>query len=86
MRKAEGHPLDDKAALAEWMGYDTVEAMDADHDRLHFRLSNVLGVPSHSMRQARGEVLSREEWTVANLEEDAVLNVQRWLKHIDKLK
>lgn len=77
MNYAHGHPLDDKAALAEWMKYPSVEAMDADHDRLHQLLCDLLVVPSHSMRQAAGKPANDD---LAACEEAAVLHVQRWLQ------
>lgn len=78
------HPSD-KEELAQWMGYDSVSSMDADHDRLHELLSDLLAVPSYSMKVKNGENLTHSEWMIANYEEDAVLNVQRWLQQLRKL-
>lgn len=71
-----------KEETAEWLGYDTVEAMDRDHDKLHTNLAAFFGVTSYSMALANGAYLSHEDYTLANYEEDAVLHVQRWLRHI----
>jgi hypothetical protein len=77
---ANGHPLGSKRALAEWMRYPSVEAMDADHDALHADLSLLLGITSQSLRLAAGETLTSDEQDVAACEEAAVLHVQRWLQ------
>jgi hypothetical protein len=81
-RFANGHPLGSKEELAAWMKYPTADAMDADHDRLHELLCNLLAVESHSMRKARGEALTQDEEDLAACEEAAVLHVQRWLQWI----
>lgn len=70
-----------QAATARWMGYPDADAMSRDHDALHLALSRFLGIRSQALRQARGESLSREEQAIANLEEDAVMHVQRWMQH-----
>lgn len=77
------HPSN-REELAEWMGYSSVAEMDADHDRLHERLSDLLGVHSYSMDIKSGKQLSHERWMLANYEEDAVINVQRWLQMLRK--
>lgn len=71
-----------KEKTAKWMGYDTVEAMDRDHDPLHTAIAAIFGVTSHSMRVARGEKVNHDDWTLGNYEEEAVLNLQRWLRKI----
>lgn len=80
MTFANGHPLDSKQALADSMKYPSVEAMDADHDRVHRQLADALGLPSHSLRAAAGEQLTKAEHDLAACEEAAVLHVQRWLQ------
>jgi hypothetical protein len=77
---AYGHPINDKAALAEWMKYPSVDAMDADHDELHERICRAFGVPSFSLAKARGHKLTAIGEDVAACEEAAVLHVQRWLQ------
>lgn len=77
--RAVGHPRGDKPALAEWMGYPTVAAMDADHDDLHEALCGFFDVPSHSLLQRDGKP---HDAALAAYEEDAVLNVQRWLQRV----
>jgi hypothetical protein len=79
------HPSD-KAELAKWMGYDNVEQMDAEHDGLHYILTQSFNLPSYSLAIANGLELSHEEWMIANYEEDAVLYLQRWLQHIRKFR
>jgi hypothetical protein len=85
VKYAQGHPLDDKDALAEWMGCDSAAAMDEYHDWTHDCLCRDFGVTSHSLRLAKGETLTPDEQTLAKLEEAAVLHVQRWLAHYAKL-
>lgn len=80
MRYAHGHPLDSKEAMAEWMRYPSVEAMDNDHDDLHEALAGFFAVPSHSLRIRDGEELTENEKHLAAVEETAVLHVQRWLQ------
>jgi hypothetical protein len=79
---ASGHPVGDKAALADWMGYETVEQMDADHDPLHRLLAERLDAPSYSAKVAAGERMTPQEDDLARMEEAAVLHVQRWLRHL----
>lgn len=75
----------DKAQTATWMGYPAgltgIAQMDALHDRLHVRLCEWLGLPSLSMKDAAGEPLTRDERTLAEIEEDAVMNLQRFIQH-----
>ena len=70
-----------QAATARWMGYPDAAGMNADHDDLHRALCRWLGVTSHAMRIAAGESLSREDHTLANLEEDAVMYLQKFMRH-----
>ena len=70
--------------MAARLGYGPdVAAMNRDHDPLHAALCRWLGVESQSLRAARGETLSFGEHFTANLEEDAVLAVQRFMRHCD---
>lgn len=71
-----------KEETAEWMGYDTVEAMDRDHDNLHKKLAEVFDVISYSMVEASGAKLFTEHEPLAWAEENAVLHTQRWLRMI----
>lgn len=75
-----------KTERAAWMGYDTPEEMDAEHDELHRWLCYLFDIPSYSMIIAEGGNLPHEEYCIANYEEDAVLHVQRWLQRYRKLK
>lgn len=80
MKYHRGHPLGSKADTAGWIGC-SIEQMDAEHDPLHRALCAWAGVPSHSMRVAAGDSLNPSDKHIADLEENAVLNVQRWLVH-----
>lgn len=75
----------DKATTAKWMGYPVgltgIAEMDREHDPLHRRLCEWLGVTSQSMRDAAGEPLSPDQRKLACIEEDAVLHVQRFIQH-----
>jgi hypothetical protein len=76
---AHGHPINDKAALAEWMKYPSEAAMDADHDNIHEILCLAFNKLSYSKIVAMGkERLTEEERHLAACEEAAVLHVQRW--------
>jgi hypothetical protein len=66
-----------QAETAAWMGYETVEKMNAEHDQLHADLCSWLGIESQSLKVARGEALTEDERELAYYEEDAVLYVQR---------
>jgi hypothetical protein len=70
--------------MAAWCGYDDAAAMNADHDGLHRSLCGFLGVTSLSMCAAAGKRLTGEEKAMADLEEDAVLYVQRFMRHARK--
>jgi hypothetical protein len=73
---------DDKATTARRLGYGgDIAGMDRDHDPLHRALCAWLGVPSHSLRVAAGEQLTPEEQQLAWIEEGAVLEVQRLMRH-----
>lgn len=71
-----------KEETTDWMGYDTVEAMDRDHDGLHRKLADMFGVTSYSMLDAEGHTLTDEQQPLAWAEENAVLHTQRWLRMI----
>jgi hypothetical protein len=77
---AKGHPINDKQAMADWMKYDSVEAMDEDHDDLHLTLTRAYHKPSFSLAVANGSKLTWEQERLASCEEAAVLAVQRWLQ------
>jgi hypothetical protein len=67
-----------QAETAAWMGYETIDEMNAEHDPIHRALCGWLGLPSNSMRAAVGETLQGEDAALAAYEEDAVLHVQRF--------
>lgn len=69
-----------KEETKEWMGYETISAMDDHHDPLHQILCDTAGVTSFSLLEARGETLSQREQELAWAEENAVLHLQRWLR------
>lgn len=71
-----------KQGTAAWMGYDTVEAMDRDHDPLHRTMAQMFNVQSYSMAVADNEDLPREQQEIAWAEENAVIHTQRWLRMI----
>lgn len=62
-----------QATTADWLNC-SVEQMNAAHDPLHAALCQWLGVSSHSLACARGEM---HDEGVAVMEEEAVLHVQR---------
>jgi hypothetical protein len=76
----EGAPIDsdDYRATARDLGYgeDTL-AMCQEHDPLHARLCNWLGVESHALRHAAG---LPHDARLATLEEAAVLAVQKFTR------
>lgn len=73
-----------KAETAAWMGYPAglagIAEMDRDHDPLHQRLCDWLGIRSTSMMIARGEPVTGAEQRLAGYEEDAVLHLQRFIQ------
>jgi len=69
---------DHQAAMARWIGVASVAELNRDHDALHRSLCRWLGVESHSMRCADGLPY---DGTLAALEEQAVLSVQRFMAH-----
>jgi hypothetical protein len=72
----------DKATTAEWMGYgEDIAEMDRCHDWWHQALAKWLGLPSHSMRVAAGEDLSHDQRVLAGNEEDAILNLQKYVQN-----
>lgn len=78
-----GYPQgsDHQAETARRLGYgDDVLAMVLDHDPLHARLCDWLGIPaSYSLRLAAGE-LPADETYLAQAEEEAVIAVQRFIQ------
>jgi hypothetical protein len=80
---AYGHPLD-RTALTEWMKYPSIQEMDADHDRLHELVCDMLAVRSYSLAKRDGATLSQEEEDLAACEEAAILHLQRWLRWLVK--
>lgn len=69
------------AQCAEWLGCDE-GVMQAEHDILHADLCEWLGVESQSLRAANGQKLAPEQRKLAELEEHAVLAVQRFRAHV----
>ena len=81
--RREGQPLaEHQAEMARWMGYATVEELNADHDPLHAALCQWLGVPSYSLMIAQGVALDAKRMRLANLEEVAVLTIQRFIANL----
>ena len=78
---AEPQHDDAQAQTARDLGYgDDVAAMTRDHDPLHVALAKWLGLPaSYSLRMAAGELPEAERW-LAELEEAAVMAVQRFVR------
>lgn len=77
-RQQPGQSHDDhQREMAEWVGY-SVREMNDNHDATHDLLCRFLEVKSHSLMAARGEEYDRES---AELEEAAVLHVQRFMAH-----
>lgn len=68
-----------QAEVARQLGYgDDVLQLCLDHDPLHARLCDWLGIPaSYSLRQATGE-LPDDLGYLAQAEEEAVIAVQRF--------
>jgi hypothetical protein len=67
-----------KEEIAGALGYgDDVAAMDMEHDVLHGALCHFLSIPSFSLKEARGEPLTRDEQKLARFEEAAVLAAQK---------
>lgn len=67
---------------ARALGYgDDVDGMNRDHDPLHRATCRWLGVVSHSMRVAAGETLTLAEQHLAELEETAVMALQKFMRH-----
>lgn len=83
-----GHPIQrpgqslasHKRDMAQWMGCSSVEQMDQDHDPLHAELTQWMGATSYSLLVAQGVDLPPPLRRLAELEENAVLHVQRWLQ------
>lgn len=82
---ARAQPLGSKKELAKWMGYDSVEEMDDEHDITHELLCEWGNVMSYSHAVRDGYTLTDEQYRIAAMEEQAVLLVQRWLQHVRKM-
>lgn len=72
-----------QSEMAEWMGC-SVEEMNLAHDQLHRMLAELSGYTSYAMRQADGLPIAPDEQKLADLEEEAVLHLQRYLHHAEK--
>lgn len=70
---------------AEWLGCD-VSTMQGEHDPLHRDLCRWLGVPSLSLQVGAGRKLDAGDQLLAELEEHAVLAVQRFQAHWRKVE
>lgn len=68
-------------AIARWMGYDSAEEMNQEHDELHKGISAYFELPSYALSKARGTKLNEAQAFLAALEEDAILHLQRYLTH-----
>lgn len=68
-------------AVARWMGYDSAEEMNLDHDTLHQMVARQFNVYSFALAKSRGGTLDAEQEFLAALEEDAILHLQRYLTH-----
>lgn len=78
-RQQPGQSFEDhQADMARWMGV-SVEAMNKWHDRTHEALCRLFGLPSQSLRHARGEDMTPRDYHLAGLEEEATLYVQRFM-------
>lgn len=75
--QVHAHPNEDSARMAAALGYgDDVAAMTLDHDPLHARLTDWLGLAaSPTLRRAAG---LEPDGELVGLEEAAVLAVQRF--------
>jgi hypothetical protein len=73
------HDTNEYRGTARRLGYggDTT-AMCRDHDPVHALLADWLGLTSYSLRQAAGEPVDAR---LAAMEEDAVLAVQKYMRH-----
>lgn len=85
LRKPGQSHEEHQAEMAEWTGC-TVEELNASHDPLHRAVARLSGYPSHAMRQAAGEPLTDAEQALADIEEDAVLALGRYLWHSEKAR
>lgn len=70
---------------AAWLGC-TVEEMNRRHDQLHVELCHAFGYDSLSLAIECRENRTSEEEVLMQLEERAVLHVQRWLIAMEKAK
>jgi len=76
--EVHAHPNMDTPEMADRLGYgDDVDGLTRDHDALHSVLMDWLGAPySYSLMRAANPK-SSVSWEIANLEEEAVLAVQK---------
>lgn len=79
---AKAQPLGNEEELAQWMGYDSVEEMDEDHNLTHEAICEQLGVRSYSLAVRDGLTLNDEQYRIAAMEEQAIIHIQRWLQHM----
>ena len=68
--------------MARWMGYANADEMNAEHDPLHAQLAQWVGVTSFSLMEAQGIPLTLKQRRIAELEEGAVLHLQRWIANL----
>lgn len=75
------HVNEASAHQAKRLGYgDDVAAMTRHHDPLHSRLCDWIGLPaSYSLTAAAGMPLTDRERTIAEMEEEAVMALQRFI-------
>lgn len=82
LRKQQGDLPAVQRHTAKYLGYgDDVSAMNAEHDPLHRWLCAELGTYSRSLAQAAGAVQTGTDQFIAGLEEEAVLAIQRFMRH-----
>lgn len=66
--------------MAKLLGYDSVDAMNSEHDPLHARVELVFGQKSWALAAAAGQKLTPDQQELATMEEVAVLCLQRYLQ------
>lgn len=76
--------VDEQTAMAEWMGC-SVDQMNAHHDDLHRWLAARAGLPSYSLKWSAGDQLTPDQNAVAAAEEDAVLEIQKYLCTVERM-
>lgn len=70
--------------MAEWMGYPSAEAMNHYHDDWHRVLCRWMDTTSLALKVASGEPITPEQSRLAELEENAVLHLQRFARGLLK--